>query len=54
MKQESEPLVKLGNRLESFAKGDLYSPFPETDSQDEVAEMIASAREMAGFSHPFI
>ena len=44
----SEPLVKLGNRLESFAKGDLYSPFPETDSQDEVAEMIASAREMAG------
>ena len=44
----SEPLVQLGNRLESFAKGDLYSPFPETDSQDEVAEMIASAREMAG------
>ncbi len=43
----SEPLVKLGNRLESFAKGDLYSPFPETESEDEVAEMIRSAREMA-------
>lgn len=43
----SEPLVKLGNRLESFAKGDLYSPFPETDSEDEVAEMIGSAKEMA-------
>lgn len=43
----SKPLISLGNRLEGFAKGDLMSPFPETDTEDEVAEMIASAKDMA-------
>ncbi len=41
------PLNHLKDRLETFAKGDLSSPFPEVDSQDEVAEMIAVAQEMA-------
>ncbi len=41
------PTIKLKERLETFAKGDLSSPFPDVDSQDEVAEMIAVARDMA-------
>ncbi len=43
----SAPMIRLGDRLESFAKGDLFSPFPDTDTEDEVADMIASAKEMA-------
>lgn len=43
----ARPLVELGNRLDGFAKGDLFSPFPETDTEDEVADMITSAKEMA-------
>ncbi len=43
----SKPLVQLGDRLEKFAKGDLFSPFPSVDTQDEVAEMITSANDMA-------
>lgn len=41
------PLNQLKDRLETFATGDLSSPFPEVSSQDEVAEMIAVAQEMA-------
>lgn len=43
----SEPLIQLGDRLENFAKGDLFSPFPDVDTQDEVADMMASAKDMA-------
>lgn len=43
----SAPMIRLGDRLESFAKGDLFSPFPDTDTKDEVADMIASAKDMA-------
>lgn len=43
----SKPLIQLGDRLESFAKGDLFSPFPTVDTNDEVADMIASANDMA-------
>lgn len=43
----SKPLVQLGNRLEEFAKGDLFSPFPTTDTEDEVSDMISSANDMA-------
>lgn len=44
----SEPLNELSNRFKAFARGDLSSPFPETDSEDEVAEMVYEAKEMAG------
>lgn len=43
----SNPLKELGDRLKLFASGDLTSPFPESDSHDEVAEMVADAAEMA-------
>lgn len=43
----SKPLVQLGDRLEEFAKGDLFSPFPTMDTNDEVSDMISSANDMA-------
>ena len=43
----SKPLVLLGDRLENFAKGDLYTPFPDADTEDEVADMINVAKDMA-------
>lgn len=41
------PTIKLKERLETFAKGDLSSPFPDVETEDEIAEMITVAREMA-------
>ena len=35
----AEPLTKLGERLETFAKGDLSAEFPSIDTGDEVEEM---------------
>lgn len=35
----AEPLTKLGERLETFAKGDLSAEFPAIDTGDEVEEM---------------
>ena len=43
----SRPLTQLSGRLEEFAKGDLFSPFPTADTGDEVADMTASANDMA-------
>lgn len=43
----SKPMIQLGNRLEEFAQGDLFSPFPQADTDDEVADMIKSANDMA-------
>ena len=43
----SEPIGVLGDRFKTFAKGDLSSPFPDVDTKDEIAEMIAVAKEMA-------
>ncbi len=43
----ANPLKDLGQRLKMFAGGDLTSPFPESDSHDEVADMVADAAEMA-------
>ncbi len=43
----AKPMAQLGGRLEEFSKGDLFSPFPEADTQDEVAEMIQAANDMA-------
>ena len=46
-KQIAEPIIALGNRLETFAVGDLSSPFPKTNSGDEVEDMERHAVEMA-------
>ena len=43
----SEPIGALGDRFKTFAKGDLFSPFPDVDTRDEIAEMITVAKEMA-------
>lgn len=43
----AKPMVKLGNRLEDFAKGDLFTPFPDAETKDEVADMIRAAKDMA-------
>lgn len=43
----SKPLQQLGDRLGKFAKGDLFSPFPTAETEDEVADMVTSARDMA-------
>lgn len=41
------PLNQLKDRMEQFAEGDLTSPFPEAQSDDEVADVINSAKDMA-------
>ena len=41
------PLNRLKDRLEQFAEGDLTSSFPETQSDDEVADIISSAKDMS-------
>ena len=46
-KDIADPLDALGNRLSSFAKGDLSSPFPTVETKDEVADMTNTAKEMA-------
>ncbi len=46
-KRISEPLGKLGERLETFAAGDLSTPFPQIETGDEVEDMGNDAREMA-------
>lgn len=43
----ADPLKELGERLRTFAEGDLSSPFPEMDTDDEVAEMVEEASRMA-------
>lgn len=46
-KNISTPLKDLGKRLESFAEGDLSSPFPMADTVEEVEEMERHAVHMA-------
>lgn len=43
----SEPLNELKGRLETFAGGDLATPFPEAHTNDEIADIIISANDMA-------
>lgn len=43
----TDSLSKLGDRLNTFAKGDLHSEFPESDKEDEIADMIKVSAEMA-------
>lgn len=41
------PLTALADRLKSFAQGDLDSPFPESETDDEIKEMVVEAEQMA-------
>lgn len=41
------PLMALSDRLKSFAQGDLDSPFPESEADDEIKEMVVEAEQMA-------
>ena len=43
----SVPLRELGERLKTFAEGDLASPFPLVETGDEVENMEKDAKEMA-------
>lgn len=43
----TEPLEQLKERLTAFSKGDLTSPFPKLQRDDEIAEIMQSASEMA-------
>ena len=43
----AKPMKGLGDRLKTFTEGDLDSPFPEYDVDDEIAEMIQDTKEMA-------
>ncbi len=43
----ADPLVQLQDRLESFAEGDLSSPFPELELDDEVTDSVKAAQDMA-------
>lgn len=46
-KRIAEPLRKLGERFETFAAGDLSSPFPMVETGDEVEELENHATSMA-------
>lgn len=41
-------LEELSIRLDAFAHGDLDTPFPEVDTQDEVGNIVAECKNMAG------
>lgn len=41
------PMGRLSDRFVEFSKGDLHSPFPEAETEDEVSEMIVEVKEMA-------
>lgn len=43
----SKPIDELKQRLRTFAQGDLETPFPAVDSQDEIADMVGVAKNMA-------
>lgn len=43
----SKPLDELKQRLRTFSQGDLEAPFPAVDSQDEIADMVGVAKNMA-------
>ncbi len=43
----SKPLAQLENRFDSFAKGDIKTPFPTSAAEDEIAGLMNSSHDMA-------
>ena len=41
-KSITDPIDKLVNRMGTFAEGDISSPFPEHDVEDEIADMLSA------------
>lgn len=41
------PMKQLGDRLETFAVGEIFAPFPEVNTGDEVEDMARDASQMA-------
>ena len=53
-KSIEDPLDGMMARFETFAQGDLDSPFPEVETDDEISDLIDSARAMAERLHNII
>lgn len=53
-KSIEEPLDGMMARFETFAQGDLDSPFPEFETKDEISDLIDSAHAMAERLHNII
>ena len=53
-KSIEEPLDGMMARFETFAQGDLDSPFPEVETKDEISDLIDSAHAMAERLHNII
>lgn len=53
-KDIEEPLLALAERLKTFSEGDLQSPFPETQTDDEISQMVEEAKQMAQTLHLII
>ena len=49
-----KPLNELGERFITFAKGDLDSPMPVVETEDEIAELVKSVEDMAKRIHIII
>ena len=43
----SKPLAELEGRFDSFAHGDIKTPFPTSTEQDEIAKLMNSSHDMA-------
>ena len=43
----SKPLAQLEDRFDSFAKGDIKTPFPTSTAEDEIAGLMNSSHDMA-------
>lgn len=43
----AKPMAELEKRFGDFAKGDLKSPFPQSNSQDEIAGLMNASHDMA-------
>lgn len=41
------PLLETSERIKTFARGDLDSPFPEMETKDEIYDMLQDVKEMA-------
>lgn len=49
-----KPLNELGERFITFAKGDLDSPMPVVETEDEIAELVKNVEDMAKRIHIII
>lgn len=53
-KSIEEPIDAMMERFDTFAQGDLDSPFPEVATKDEIADLMETVHAMAGRLHNII